>query len=217
MIRAFTAAALLSVVAPSTAAAADVYMWGVGPRLGTNFLPGAYPAAFPSIVADARQADDPEAALIEKVRTDVTFGFDSQYYINGGSRLGLIGGFGVGKRYFDAHLIGKYDVVIQSAAVDFLLGGGAGFGTQTWRGTAGDASLRLPYFPVRAEAAGMIRADWMAFQLTVYGQYNIQGKHWYTDETGAAVDVKGGFYPTMGLEFSVLFGDYEPPKPRKRS
>ncbi|MCB9669079.1 MAG: hypothetical protein H6736_21065 [Alphaproteobacteria bacterium] len=214
MIRALIPAAVLTTLA-SPAMAADVYMWGVGPRLGTNFLPGAYPAAFPTIVADARQAAAPDAPVIDKVRTDVVFGFESQYYINGGSRIGAIGGFGVGKQYFDAHIIGKYDVVIQSAAVDFLVGGGAGFGTQRWKGSE-QASLRVPYFPLRAEAAGMIRSDWMAYQLTVYGQYNLQGHHYYFDETGTEVPVRGGFYPTMGLELSVMFGDYEPPRPRKK-
>lgn len=216
MIRALATAAVLTVVLPSVAEAADPYMWGVGPRLGTTFLPGAYPAAFPQIVADATQAADPEASVIEKVRTDLAFGFESQYYVNGGSRIGAIGGFGVGRQYFDAHIMGKYDVVLQSAAVDFLVGGGAGFGTQRWKGSE-QASLRLPYYPIRAEVAGMIRSDWMAYQLTLYGQYNIQGRHFYTDETGADVAVKGGFYPVMGLELSVLFGDYEPPKPRKKA
>jgi hypothetical protein len=214
MIRALTTAALLAAFS-STASAADTYMWGIGPRLGTNFLPGAYPAAFPRVVADARTMDDPDEELIPKVRTDVMFGFEGHYYIDGGSRLGLNGGFGAGRQFFDAHIIAKYDRVIQSAAVDFLVGGGAGFGTQRWRG-AGESSLRVPYFPVRGEVAGMVRSDWTAFQLTTYLQYNIQGQHYFTDEMGEDVDVGGGFYPTVGLEFSVLFGDYEPPRPRKR-
>lgn len=214
MIRALTTAAVLTAFS-STAAAADVYMWGIGPRLGTNFLPGAYPSAFPARVADARTIADPEEPLINKVRTDVTFGFEGHYYIDGGSRLGLNGGFGVGKQFFDAHVIAKYDRVIQSAAVDFLVGGGAGFGTQRWGGE-GEASLRVPYFPLRGEVAGMVRSDWMAFQLTTYLQYNLQSNHYFLDELGDEVAVKGGFYPTVGLEFSVLFGDYEPPKPRKR-
>ncbi len=214
MIRTLVTAVVLALGA-STAQAADVYMWGVGPRLGTTFLPGAYPALFPRAVREATVAGDPEQPLIEKVRTDVIFGFESQYYINGGSRIGAVGGFGLGKRYFDAHIIGKYDLVIQSAAVDFLIGGGAGFGTQRWRG-AGESKLRVPYFPLRVEGAGMIRSDWVAYQLTIYGQYNLQSNHFFFDENGEEVEARGGFYPVMGLEFSVLFGDYTPPKPRKR-
>jgi len=201
------------------AQAADVYMWGVGPRLGTTFLPGAYPSAFPKIVAEdvvdgTENADEP-IPVIEKVRGDVSFGFEAQYYVDGGSRIGLIGGFNVGRRFFDANVIAKYDVVIQSASVDFLFGGGAGFGTQRWTGE-GQGNLRVPYFPLRVEVAGMVRAGWTAFQLTPYFQYNVQSNVFYTNDIGEEVDVKGGFYPAMGIEFSVLFGDYEPPRPRKR-
>lgn len=222
MIRPLMVTLLLAGGLTSTAQAADVYMWGVGPRLGTNFLPGAYPSAFPKIVAedvvDGTEDDEVPTKVIEKVRGDVLFGFEAQYYVDGGSRIGLVGGFGVGRGYFDAHVIAKYNVVIQSASVDFLFGGGAGFGTQRFKQKTGDrvASLRVPYFPVRAEVAGMIRSDWLAFQLTPFFQYNIQTNHFYVDDTGAEIDVKGGFYPTVGLEFAVLFGDYSPPKPRKR-
>ncbi len=210
---------LTALFASAPAQAADVYMWGIGPRLGTNFLPGAYPSAFPKMVADdvvdgTENSEDP-IPVIEKVRGDFLFGFEAQYYVNGGSRIGLLGGFDLGRRYFDAHLIAKYNVVLQSASVDFLFGGGAGFGTQTWTGE-GEGRLRVPYFPLRVEAAGMIRAGWMAFQLTPYFQYNLQSNHFYTNDIGEEVDVGGGFYPTAGIELSVLFGDYEPPRPRKR-
>lgn len=204
-----------------TAQASDVYMWGVGPRLGTNVLPGAYPSAFPKIVTDdvvdGTENDEVPTPVIEKVRGDVIFGFEGQYYVDGGSRIGLIGGFIGGGGFFDAHVIAKYNVVLQSASVDFLFGGGAGFGTQRWKQRTGDkvGSLRVPYFPLRAEVAGMVRADWLAFQLTPFFQYNVQSKHFYTDDTGAEIDVKGGFYPTVGIEFAVLFGDYTPPKRRK--
>lgn len=218
MIRVASAALVVASLC-SSAQAADVYMWGVGPRLGTNFLPGAYPSLFPKIVAEdvvdgTEDLEDP-TPVINKVRGDVLFGFEAQYYVDGGSRLAMIGGFDVGKRYFDAHIIAKYNRVIQSASVDFLFGGGAGFGTQRWKGE-GEGSLRVPYFPLRAEVSGMVRADWLAFQLTPYFQYNLQANHFYVDDLGNDVDVGGGFYPTVGLEFATLFGDFEPPKPRKR-
>ncbi|MCB9673874.1 MAG: hypothetical protein H6737_02095 [Alphaproteobacteria bacterium] len=219
MNRALTAA-LLVVGLTQTASAADVYMWGVGPRIGTNFLPGAYPSAFPRMVADdiVDGTDADPIPVIDKVRGDVSFGFEAQYYVNGGSRIGMIGGFDVGKRFFDANVLLKYNIVLQSASVDFLFGGGAGFGTQAWRGgpDAELARLRVPYFPLRVEAAGMIRAGWMAFQLTPYFQYNLQSNVFYTSDDGNELDVRGGVYPTMGIELSALFGDYEPPQPRKR-
>lgn len=214
MIRALTAAAMLGALA-SPAQAANIYMWGVGPRIGTNFLPSAYPSAFPRIVADDR-VDDTDEEVISKVRGDFLFGIEAHYYVDGGSRIGLDAGLGFGKRYFDAHALLKYNRVISSASVDFLFGGGAGFGTQTFRGDDNDARLRVPYFPLRLEISGMVRANFMAFQLTPYVQYNLPANHFYTDETGADIDVKGGFYPTVGIELAVLFGDYDPPAPRKR-
>lgn len=211
--------ALLTLAAMPAAQASDVYMWGVGPRIGTNFIPGAYPVAFPRRVAesyvDGTEGTDDPIPVIDKVRGDFVFGAEAMYYVDGGSRLGMVAGFDVGSRFFDAHVIAKYNRVIQSASVDFLFGGGAGFGTQRWKGE-GEGRLRVPYFPLRAEVSGMIRADTMAFQLTPYFQYNLQANHFYRNDLGEDIDVRGGFYPTVGLEFSVLFGDFEPPKPRKR-
>lgn len=214
MIRALVAATLLGAVA-APAQAANVYMWGVGPRIGTNFLPNAYPSVFPRLVRDDI-VDGTDEAAIQQTRGDFLFGLEAHYYIDGGSRIGLNAGFDVSARYFDAHAILKYNRVLSASSVDFLFGAGAGFGTQSWKSANSDATLRVPYFPLRAELSGMVRADWLAFQLTPFFQYNLPANHFYVDSTGADVDVKGGVYATVGIEFAVLFGDYEPPQPRKR-
>ena len=70
MIRALTTATVLALAVPSVAQAADPYMWGVGPRLGTTFLPGAYPAAFPRLVADDRQAADRRCGFPRRAETE---------------------------------------------------------------------------------------------------------------------------------------------------
>src|SRR5690349_17352202 len=46
--------ALLGVTAVSTPARAEdgPYMWGIGPKIGTTFIPGRYPVAFPASIAN---------------------------------------------------------------------------------------------------------------------------------------------------------------------
>ena len=38
---------------------------------------------------------------------------------------------------------------------------------------------------------------------------------WDENGTSEEVQVKGGFYPTLGLEGTVFFGDFKPPKKGK--
>ena len=110
----------------------------------------------------------------------------------------------------------KYNYVAQTGAMDFLLGGGAGFGAARWVGSDTTEVLRVPYYPLRAEASALIRDNSRGYQGTVYFQYNLPANHFYTNAAGEEVDVGTGFYPTVGVEIAVYFGDFTPPRPRRR-
>ena len=194
-------------IAPE-AQALDPYMWGVGPRIGTMVIPGQYPGAFPNEIA---RDDDSQ---LERVRTDFFFGVDSLYYATAHSRVGAFAGIGLGKQFFDAQLQFEYNYVISASAIDFLFGGGLGFGSQRFGG-GGEEQLVVPYYPLRAEASGLLRDNSRGYQLTVFGQWNIPSNHFYTDFNGFDVEgVGGGFYATLGIEIAVFFGDFTPPRPR---
>lgn len=191
----------------SDAQALDPYMWGVGPRVGTMIIPGSYPGKFPRYVRDNGD--------LERVRGDIFFGVDSVYYANGHSRVGAFAGLGLGKQYFDAHLQFEYNYVLSASALDFLFGGGVGFGTYRFSGE-GDEQMVVPYYPLRVETSGLLRDNSRAYQLTVFGQVAVPSNHFYRDFNGLEVDdVGGGFYATVGIEASVMFGDFTPPRPRR--
>ncbi|TNE89089.1 MAG: hypothetical protein EP330_11665 [Deltaproteobacteria bacterium] len=214
--KAHLAAALLTVGLASAAPRAealDPFMWGVGPRIGTNAIPAAYPLTLPPYLRDPDNG-----STIERTSGDLFVGVDAVYYATGHTRVGLLGGigFGLGSPFFDGHVIFRYNYVSQTGAMDFLLGGGAGFGTSKWSGERSE-SLRVPYYPLRAEASALVRDNSRGYQGTVFFQYNLPANHFYTNADGVDVDIGTGIYPTLGIEFSVLFGDFTPPRPRRRT
>ena len=213
------ACVLLLCSVAGSAHAVDYYMWGVGARIGTNILPARYPTQFPKEVTqltEACEADTSQTCGFEKVWHDFTFGVEGVYYVNRHGRVGMIGGIGVGKKYFDAHVLLKYDYVGQSGPLDLLIGGGLGAGTTTFRGLA-DEQLRVPNFPFRIETAALIRDVSRGYQVTLYGQYNLPSNHFFKDAAGEEMDVGSGIYLTAGIEFAVLFGDFLPPAKRKKA
>ena len=195
----------------SSAFALDPYMWGIGPRVGTNVLPGSYPVAFPPAITE-----ESNASTIERVRTDVIAGLQATYYVTGRTRMGVVSGVGFGNAFFDAHVMVTYNYVSQTGAMDFLLGGGAGFGASRWTGDSPEL-LRVPYYPLRAEASALVRDNSRGYQGTLFFQYNLPANHFYTDPTGAEPDIGTGVYPTAGVELTIFFGDFTPPRPRRDS
>lgn len=200
-------AALVALWAASPAEAADAYMWGVGPRIGTTVLPGRYPVGFPPAVADD--------GAVSKIRDDLIVGLDAAYYANRNTRLAVAGGADLGAGFYDLSLLGKYNWVADSDALDFLFGVGAGFGTMRWNGED-DAQFGVNYFPIRGEAAAMIRDKSRAYQGTIFAQADIPSSQTYLDRTGTEVDVGTGLYLRVGLELTLMFGDFTPPKPKKK-
>lgn len=197
----------LALMTASPAYALDAWMWGVGPKVGTMALPGQFPMAFPPAVKDEGE--------LAKVRGDVILGVDAVYYANSSTRLGASGAFDVGKGFYDMSAMIEYNWVTQSDALDFILGAGAGAGTMKW--TTGQASLRVPYYPLRGEIGALIRDQSRGYQGTVFAQYNLPSNHFYTDALGAEVEVGRGIYFTVGVEVAVMFGDFTPPRPKKKA
>ncbi len=197
---------LVGLGAAAEAQALDPYMWGVGPRVGTLIIPGRYPLQLPR--------DLPPSSGIERVRHDIVLGGQGVYYISPYTRMVADAGLGFGAGYFDAHFLVKYNYVAQAGAMDFLLGGGTGFGTATWRGESPER-LTTPYYPLRAEASALMRDSIRGYQGTVFGQWAIPANHFYTDVEGDERDVRPGVYLTIGIEVAVLFGNFTPPRPRQ--
>ncbi|MFT5453969.1 MAG: hypothetical protein ACI9K2_000445 [Myxococcota bacterium] len=90
---------------------------------------------------------------------------------------------------------------------------GTGTGSAQGNGPGGD-KLRVTYFPVRAQVSAMYRQDTWAAQLTLYGELGIPGRHVYTTAGGqvnenVATPFSVFNYPSIGLEATVLYGDFK--------
>ncbi|MBW2254600.1 MAG: hypothetical protein JRI25_08390 [Deltaproteobacteria bacterium] len=200
--KAFLVAGLMMVAAD--AHALDPYMWGIGPRVGTMVIPGRYPLKLPEAV---------DGSSIEKVRHDVSIGVQAAYYLHSFQRMLLDASLGFGKGYLDAQVMVKWNYVMQTGAMDFLLGGGTGFGSYRFKGDDPER-LVIPYYPLRAETSALIRDNTRGYQGTIYAQFAIPANHYYTNADGDEEDAKAGVNFTVGVELAVLFGDFTPPRPR---
>ena len=201
--------ALPATLVAADAHAVETYMWGVGPRIGTHFLPAQYPISFPKSVSDD--------GFIDKVGFDLFAGADAVFYLGPKGRLGVLGGLGFGAQYFDANLVFRYDWVFFTSTIDLFLGGGVGFGSQTMGDKDTDAKLVTSYFPLRVEFGGMIPDRTRAYQLQIFASYNIPATQDYTDATGVDVDATWGFWLNAGIELTVYFGDFIPPGAKSSS
>jgi hypothetical protein len=214
---------LVFLAAPSVALAGNsTYMYGLGPRVGTVVIPGGYPANFPSFdVPGAHGEDDKlkvgEDTTIEKVRGDIVLGLEGLYWADATNRLGADGGFGFGAGYRDAHLVLKYDRMTNLDAIDLFVGGGLGVGVASWTGEE-DEKLRVPYYPIRGEAGALFRQGGFAIQGLVFLHLNIPGRQTLTldDDTEYESGFGWAFYPQVGAELSVLFGDFTKPHKKKK-
>jgi hypothetical protein len=206
---------------PAALAGNNVYMYGLGPRVGTVVIPGGYPANFPTFSEESAHGETEkikidEATTIEKVRGDVILGLEGLYWANDVNRLGATGGFGLGSGYHDAHLILKYDRMANLDAIDLFVGGGLGVGVATWAGEQ-DERLRVPYYPFRGEAGALFRQKTFGIQALLFLNLNIPGRQTLTlaDESTYESGFGWAFYPQIGAELQVLFGDFTKPGKNK--
>jgi hypothetical protein len=190
------------------AEAVDAYMWGIGPHLGTMVVPAQFPSTFPPAVVD-----DP-GSTANRIGGDLDLGVDAIYYANRTTRVGISGALDVAPNYNDIRILLRYNLVNSTDAMDILVGGAVGAGTMRfdWEG---NQLLRVPYYPLRGEVSALIRDGVRAYQLTPYAQYNLPSNHFYTSVSGEEVDVGTGIYAMIGVEASILFGDFTPPRAKR--
>jgi hypothetical protein len=199
-------------------------VFGVGGHLGTYFLPGPYPFAFPPKIATydfdkdgEGLADDvtgdgvPDATTLEAVRADVGFGADGFYWVGRDWRLGMVTNVDLGRRFTDATLLFQVDRSWDLDRGLLSFGGGLGFGYTRWIGADPDERLVLPSYPVRLQVGTVLPAsDFVGIFGQLFGQMDIPSRHAYWDVTGAEREVSGipFTYVTLGLQAGVLLGQF---------
>jgi hypothetical protein len=136
------------------------YQWGIGVKVGTSFIPGLYPSAFPSKIANYDfideddpsglggdpDSDDPKRDLesvggaqrfssLARVGADARLGAEGFYGIDERNRLGGGIGVGLGKQYLDFWGTLNYDRVLTKEGKFALVGGAQiGYGSATFSG-----------------------------------------------------------------------------------
>jgi hypothetical protein len=219
--------------APEADAKSSHYMFGIGPRVGTIVIPGGYPASFPSFDELNQNGQETgekikigEDTTIEKVRGDMILGVEGLYWADATNRLAATAGLGLGSGYNDAHIILKYDKMNAMDALDAFVGGGVGVGVANFRGDS-DEHLRVPYYPIRGEAGAIFRQKTYAIQALIFINLNLPGRQTLTleqeanDGTLYEAEYESGFgwsfYPQLGAEVQLLFGDFTKPRNRKKN
>ncbi len=202
---------LLAMAAGPTAEAASKgpIMWGVGPVLSTIALPARYPSAVPE------EAD----GNVDSVRGDIGIGVRAQAYLDreyrGAARLKM--GM-AGSAWKDTQFTLEVDKkLIGQSGFRALGGGGLGFGSQRF-GSAndGDQELVMGTLIARAHVTGQYRTKTQAYELGFFLVYPHPLIQEYTGNGGNTTEVTGGFYPQFGIEAAVYFGDFQPPKKKKK-
>ncbi len=218
---------LLALTAP--AAALDVTYWGVGASVGTMAIPTNYPVALP---ANAKDADGD--AMVAKTKGDVELSLRGALYPTQSGRINARVDFGFAKDWGRQEFTFGYDhQLLREGDFHLLAGGGVGAGSERFGELGdGDGSLRVAYFPLRAQLSGLLRfPPKFAAEVSLYGTFHIVGEQaWYdspddTDpQTGSeaanpifgGAGVAGATYAAVGAEATFWFGDWKAREPKPR-
>ena len=203
---------LMGLLAGTATAGSGPYMWGVGPVVNTMVLPGEHPVSFPK---DTRveNEDGKNVSVLDKTRGDIGFGVHSVLYMKKAQRVGAQGWFQSGAGNFrSSNITFAYDFIGNSSnGVTVLAGLGGGFGTQRWR-TRGEGELKRNTYILRGQASVNYRTKSTCYEAAAYLNWNIPGSQTWEPAEEDEARISGGFYPVAGIQGTVFFGDFRPPK-----
>ena len=206
---------LLSMLVAPSEAASGPYMWGVGPVVNTMVLPGEYPVGFPKQTKEEND-DGKMKTVLDKTQGDIGVGVHGVLYMKKAQRVGGHAWIQKGGGDFSSQNITfEYDFAGDAAnGVTVLAGLGGGFGKQKWR-TPSEGELTMNTYILRGQGGVNYRTKRNCYEMAAYLNWSIPGKQLW-DETGEAdeVEASGGFYPTLGIEATMFFGDFRPPQNR---
>lgn len=172
-------------------AAEEPWMWGVGPRVGSLFGPSDAVGAAPT-------------------RASLTLGAEGVVYpverhrIRGLTELGLAPGWREGGFAFTYNYVPRIR--------RFQLPFGAGLGASTSRTTEGSGAVRRSWVPVRAEAGVLQEHRRWAWQVMAVGELRLPTGSVYVNQQGDRRPVDSAVSGRFGVEVSILFGDFLPPR-----
>jgi hypothetical protein len=228
---------VMALAAAPTAEAAEsgIHMWGVGPTISTIAYPGRHPISFPKLTEDeiadnGFQADVNEnrrITSVDEVKGDMGVGARGIVYFNRSIRGGIrFHAFTLGNNYNSADVTFEVDKIFFQESKASAFGGlGLGFGNMKFEGeteaaNGEDPVLSMATYLVRGQAGGMYRWKQTALEVGLFANMAIPGVIEFTGQSGNTVEIGGfggnGVYWHGGLEATMYFGDFTPPKNAKK-
>lgn len=226
----------LGLGAPEAHAQNSPFMWGVGPTMSTIVFPGQHPLNFPKLAAEDA-ARVPAGDLNDNDRID---GLDN---VGGDANLGLRGlvyfdrTWRAAARFHMVDFASNYNNLDLTFEVDKMMinegklgayaGAGLGFGTMRFGDAESDAELKVNTYNVRGHVGGIFRLKKAAIEAGAFAALPLPGRGVYTPSDGSdqaeIIGVLGteqggggGNYWNLGLEFTVYYGDFIPPKKKNK-
>lgn len=203
-------------------AAADEPVFGIGGHVGSWFLPAAFPYEFPKAIREYDfqespdgQPDDvdgdgrPDRTTLTSARGDVGVGMDFYTWMDEHIRFGVTTHAALAPRFSDLQVVLVVERTGYLGRASSFIGGGIGFGTTSWQGKDEDERLRLPSYPLRADAGiTFLVNESVGVELRLIGQVLIPSNHWYTDLAGNAQTITAPptYYATAGIQLGFLVG-----------
>jgi hypothetical protein len=221
--------------APTADAASGVYMWGVGPTISTIAYPGRHPVSFPKISNDELAEGDFGADVddrrritsLDEVKGDAAIGARGVVYFTRSIRGAVrFHAFSAGKNYNSADVTFEVDKIFFQESKASAYGGlGLGFGNMKFEGDTAvedlqDPSLSMATYLLRGQAGGMYRWKSTALELGLFANLVVPGVMEFSGQSGDSVEMASfggnGVYWHGGLEATMYFGDFTPPKNAKK-
>ena len=201
--------ALLALLGTAEAGSSIAYMWGAGPQVSTVIYPTRFPGSFPS--AATRSGWDYTAS-----RGDIEFALRGAFYLNMESRLtgrlGLGGGPGWYTRWAD---VGMDRMLSSNSGFHTLVGANLGLGRDRFTDDLGQ-QLETSFVVPRVQFGGIYRNKTQAYELGVYAAYHAAFEH-LNPVSDEVIEGQGARYGMLGIEATVWFGDFTPPKSKKNN
>ena len=220
-------------LASGTAHAQSPFMWGVGPTIGTIAYPGQYPNRWPKLseydaaVLSDDVGDNRRLTSLDAVGGDAQVGARGVIYFNsswrGAVRTHL---FALGQNFNNLDVTFEVDkIIFKESKFGAYAGAGLGFGSMKFGAEDSDAELKLNTYLLRGQVGGIYRLKKAAIEAGFFLQPVFPGLQTYTAADGTEAQIAGllslgeagggGGYWNFGLEATVYFGDFIPPKKKK--
>lgn len=192
--------AWLLVVSLSTtpAMAEEPWMWGVGPRVGFD-------------VAPADRLGTSGSLPFDPVNWGVALGAEAAIYPARWYRLRTVTDLAVGQRWLEGSFAVTWDYVPHVG--EFQIPMGVGSGASVGRATSATGErLRRSSLPLIAEVGLLRRSPRWAWQVMAVGSLDLPTGTVLVDAAGARTPLARTVTGTIGVEATVLFGDFHPPR-----